>query len=374
MFWRKGKINSSRLVDTRHFWRVRMKEIVTDIKIDYLKPKMRTLPSFKALKIVQGETIIQCKVDGEFTLLTFTKEGSFTVNRWGKARTDFPALNEFHEAMLKTGLEKAELLCELYAKEGDRPLKLPDFIHYIKSGDSELLKKVNIGVFDLISINGQPVQQSYAWKLDEVSGWLQSCKLCHVLPNIRPATIQEVENFWNDLVEKKGYEGLVARINDEIYKIKPISDVDAVIIAINKRELFWSKQVTSVRLALMDDQGRFVEIGDCASGITRDLRTSLWKLMDFKVGEDDKCVWVKPVVICTVQYTDVFKGRNKVYAYDDQHGYQNIGTTELVRLRHPRLIGFRGEKKVNPQDIGLNQIPMDFWQDVWAISNALGKD
>jgi hypothetical protein len=165
-------------------------------------------------------------VDGEFSLLTFTKAGSFTVNRWGKARADFPALNEFHEAMLKAGLEEVELLCELYAKEDDRPLKLPDFIHHIKSGDLELLKKVHIGVFDLVSINGQPVQQSYAWKVDEVSGWLQNCKLCHVLPHTKPTTVQDVENFWTEWVEKKGYEGLVARTNDEIYKIKPISEVE----------------------------------------------------------------------------------------------------------------------------------------------------
>jgi hypothetical protein len=203
-----------------------MQEKIVDIKIDDLKPKMKTLPSFKALKIVPNETILQCKVDGEFSLLTFTKEGSFTVNRWGKARTDFPALNEFHDAMLKTGLEKAEVLCELYAKEDDRPLKLPDFIHHIKSGDPELLKKVHIGVFDLVSINGQPVQQSYAWKVDEVGGWLQNCKLCHVLPHTKPTTVQEVENFWTEWVEKRGYEGLVARTNDEIYKIKPISEVE----------------------------------------------------------------------------------------------------------------------------------------------------
>jgi len=351
-----------------------MQEKIVDIKIDHLKPKMKTLPSFKALKIVPGETILQCKVDGEFTLLTFTKEGSFTVNRWSKARTDFPALNEFHEAMQKAGLEKAELLCELYAKEGDMPLKLPDFIHYIKSGDPELLKKVHIGVFDLVSINGQPVQQSYAWKVDEVSGWLENCKLCHVLPHTKPTTVQEVENFWAEWVEKRGYEGLVARINDEIYKVKPISEVDAVIIAINKRELFWSKQVTSIRLALMDDQGRFVEIGDCASGITVDLRSSLWKLMDFKVGEDDKCVWVKPMVICTVEYTDVFKGKNKVFSFDEKNGYTHVGYTELVRLRHPRLAGFRPDKRVTPQDLRVEQIPMDFWKDVWAISQSLGNE
>jgi hypothetical protein len=96
--------------------------------------------------------------------------------------------------------------------------------------------------------------------------------------------------------------------------------------------------------------------------------------MDFKVGEDDKCVWVKPMVICTVEYTDVFKGKNKVFIFDEKSGYTHVGYTDLVRLRHPRLRGFRGEKKVNSQDIGLNQIPMDFWQNVWAISNALGKD
>jgi hypothetical protein len=38
-----------------------MQEKIVDIKIDHLKPKMKTLPSFKALKIVPDETIIQVK-------------------------------------------------------------------------------------------------------------------------------------------------------------------------------------------------------------------------------------------------------------------------------------------------------------------------
>jgi ATP-dependent DNA ligase len=124
----------------------------------------------------------------------------------------------------------------------------------------------------------------------------------------------------------------------------------------------------------MDDQGRLVEIGDCASGITQDLRTSLWKLMDFKVAEDDKAVWVKPMVICTVQYTDVFKGKNKVYSFDEKNGYAHVGYTDLVRLRHPRLVGFRPDKRVTPEDLRVEQIPMDFWKDVWAISQSLGND
>jgi len=350
-----------------------MEETFTDIKIDSFKPKMKTLPSFKYLQIVKGQTVVQVKADGEFTLLAYSKAGSYTVNLWGRSRTDFPALNEFNEAMRNIGVEKADLLCELYAREDDKPLKLPDYIHYIKSGNPNLLGKINIGVFDLLSVDGEAVQQNYAWKLEEVGEWLKNLSLCHVLPYMKPNTIEEVESFWNQWVEGKGYEGLVARSDDELYKIKPFSEVDAVIIGINKRKLFWSNKVTSVELALMDEQGRFVEIGDCASGINQETQSSLWKLMDFKVAEDKDVVWVKPMVICTVRFTDLFKGRNKVFSYDENRGYIHQSYMDLVRLRHPRLICFRPDKRVTPNDLRIEQIPLDFWKDIWAISKSLGR-
>jgi len=234
-------------------------------------------------------------------------------------------------------------------------------------------QKIHIGVFDLLTVNGKPVRQNYAWKLEEVGVWLENCKLCHVLPYIKPTAIQDIERFWIQRVEKEGYEGLVARSNNELYKIKPVSEVDAVIIAINKRELFHSSQVTSIKIALMNAEGNFVEIGDCASGIDWELRTRLWELMDYKTGEDDQAVWVKPKVVCTVQYTDLFKGRNMVYSYDEKQGYQHIGTTELARLRSPRLMDFRSDKRVTPEDLRVEQLPLDFWKDVWAISKSLGR-
>jgi len=219
-----------------------------------------------------------------------------------------------------------------------------------------------------------------------MSGWLKNCRLCHVLPYIKPDTIQDVEKFWKDWVEGKGYTTscitpyILRGLNDELYKVKPISEVDsgilrpqAVIIGINKRKLFWSKQVTSIKLALMDEVGNFVEIGDCASGINQKLRTSLWKLMEFKVGEDEKVVWVKPIVICNIQYTDLFKGRNKVFSYEEGKGYTHISYRELVRLRHPRLVAFRTDKRVTPEDLRIEQLPLDFWRDVWELSKSLGK-
>jgi len=333
-----------------------MEEAVTAIKINHLKPTMKTLPSFRALEITSGETVLMVKVDGEFSLLSYSQEGACTINLWGKMRTGLPALNEFTDAMRKTSLERVEMLCELYAVEDGRPLKLPDFLHIIKGGGD--LSKIRIGIFDLLTVNGQAVRENYVWKVGEVERWLNGCNLCHVLPHIQPATTQDVENFWNYHVGELGYEGLVARSNDEIWKVKPISELDAVIVALNKRELFFDKQVTSFRVALMDEDGFFVEIGDVASGINHDLRGALWKLMDFKVGEDERMVWVKPLVVCTVQYTDIFRNsRNKMYLYREGEGYTEIGTTQLARLRHPRLIAFRPDKQVTPTDLRTEQIP-----------------
>jgi ATP-dependent DNA ligase len=183
-----------------------------------------------------------------------------------------------------------------------------------------------------------------------------------VLPYIKPKTHMDIQQFWKQHVEKLGYEGLVIRNNSETAKLKPKGELDAVLIAINKKSgygkanMFSQQQVTSLHLALMTPQGEYVEIGDCASGINHQLRTSLYKLMQFKIAEGNDKVWIKPFLIVNVEYTDLFQSQNKVYQYDGKQ-YRQTKTTPLIKMRHPRLISFRGEKKATPQDIGLNQIP-----------------
>jgi len=65
-----------------------MQELVIDAKINDLKPEMKVLTSLRHLTL-KPETVIQAKVDGEFTLLYFSRDGSYTVNRYGHLRTDF---------------------------------------------------------------------------------------------------------------------------------------------------------------------------------------------------------------------------------------------------------------------------------------------
>jgi len=278
---------------------------------------------------------------------------------------DFPALNEFSSAMKQTDIQSAELLCELYAKEQDTPLILPQFIHYVKSKLACDHIKVHIGIFDLLSLDGQPVIKSSIWKYQLVSSWLKDSSHASVLPYSYATTRNEVEAFWKQSVKEQGYEGLVVRANNDTFKIKPFAELDAVIIGINKRtsygkgNLFAQNQVTSLHLALMTEKGYFVEIGDVASGIDHQLRSTLWKLMDYKIDEDDDKVWIKPLIICTIEYTDLFKARNKVYDFQNNK-YGFLWTTNLIRMKSPRLKGFRSDKKVTPQDLRKEQIPQEY--------------
>jgi len=333
-------------------------------KIDHLKPVMKLLKSIMDIKLIPNITVVQVKCDGEFNLLRYNKEGeTYTLNRWGRKRTELPALKELKNTLAQMPFRQAEFLVELYAKEGDTPLKLPQFIHYIKSGKEELLNKIYIGVWDVLSIDGKPVKENYLWKYDEASSWFKNCNLVSVLPYIQPSNHAEIKTFWQIYVEKLGYEGLVIRNNSDIYKLKPKGEFDAVIIGLNKesgygkRTLFEEKQqVPSLRLAVMNEKGDFIEVGDCASGLNEELRKALYKLTKFKVGEDDKCVYIKPRVVVQVEYTETYRKERRVLRFDGEK-FTQVGTTPFVSLRHPRLLRFRPDKTVNPTDLRATQIP-----------------
>jgi len=336
----------------------------TERNIEGYKPTMKVLDSLDIIKL-NSETVVSAKLDGEFTLLSYTRQGeSYTLNKWGHKREDFPALNQFVEAMNKTTeINHAELLCELYAKEDGKPANLPTFLRYIK-GKEKQLDKIHIAIWDLIRIDGYTPNQSYAWKLEEVEKWLVGCSLVNVVPYVKPHSTEEVKAFWKTVVEEKGYEGLVIRNGEGIFKIKPCLEVDAVIIGINKKssngkelDLMQRKEVRSIKLALMQQDGTFIELSDCASGINEELGKVLFKVLDYKIGEDDTTIYVKPIVVCTIQYTDTFLKERRVFKYEEGHPIEVVDLKPFVALRHPRLLRFRSDKTVNPQDLRTAQIP-----------------
>jgi len=340
-----------------------MKEATVNEKIDGLKPKMKVLKSIEEIELTP-QTVIQLKVDGEFNKLVYERNGeTFTVNKWGRKRKDFPALNQLINALNQTPIQKAEFLVELYAKTGDKPLKLPQFIRLVKSHKPEDHMKIHIGIWDWIKADGYRINQLFIWKCQELQEIFKDCTHVGVLPFFQPKNYTEVETLWQIYVEKYGWEGFVVRSNDEIFKVKPLGEVDAVIIGLNKesgygkKTLFEQKQVPSFKTAVMDENGNFIELCDCGSGLNVELRKALWRLMDYKVGEDKETVYIKPFVVVQIEYMETFSKERQVLKFDGEK-YVSVGTKPFVSLRHPRLRRFRPDKNgTNPQDVRATQIP-----------------
>jgi len=360
-----------------------MIESIVDWKISNLKPNMETIEYIQDLKLFPANSVIMVKADGEFTLLRYDRDAdSYTLNQWGRLRMDFPALNELVEAMKQAGVKKAELLVELYAKTVDgKPLRLPDYIHMVKSGDPALLQQIHIGVWDVLSVDDVPSTVAYSVKMNSAQAWLKNCKLAQVLPYALATDTFQVERFWKLYVEEVGWEGIVFRTGDETIKVKPFKDVDCAVLGVNKvtsygkQNRFKFSEATSLHLGLMDKDGNFVEIGDVASGIDHALRTELWKVANaYKVAEDDKILWIKPFIVITVEYTDLFVQKDKATSNIlkfTPNGYVKVGEMKFVRLRFPRLPKppkktFRADKTVNPNDLRLEQIPTEYLEQLTA--------
>ena len=332
---------------------------VTVTNLDQYKPRAKTLMNIDALAIIPNKTVLSAKADGEFSVIRFTNEISFVVNLWGTQRSNFRALNELAEFLKARSISSATLLSEMYAMKNGEMLRLPDFEHIVKSGSSQQIdEQVFLGIFDIVELNGKAVNETYEWKLDELSTWITDKESrVHVLPYIKPQNHVEAQNFWNIMVQGgPHYEGVFARSNGDLYKIKPILEVDAVIIAINKAERFRFDEVTSFKVALMDWEGILVELGDVASGIEIPLRKKLWELMlRLKITEDEKEVWIQPYAIVNVQFTQTFTQTMRRWKFTNGQ-YIADGTQQFHTMRHPRLIRFRPEKQVNPTDLRLEQL------------------
>jgi len=337
-----------------------MLDTFVNIDISSLKPKCTTVKTISQLKIEKDATI-QTKADGEFSLIVYTDGESFMINKWKRLRAEYPQLIELSNALRKLGVKRVEFLGELYAvDEKGRPMKLPDFIRIVKSGDKSLIEKhIRIGIFDLLKIDGHEIRQSHAFKMQEVENWLKGCRLVHVLPYIVPRNRKQIQEFWRNYVVEKGFEGIVYRDNSQIIKVKPYLEADFVIIGLNKRKMIEQQQVRSLKIALMTKDGKILDVGDVSSGIDEKLGFALWKLMEFKVGEDKDTIYIKPLIVVNVAFASLFKARKRLLEFNGKC-YTEVGEMDFVSLRHPRLIRFREDKGVNPNDLRLEQIPFLF--------------
>lgn len=338
----------------------------TELDITCYKPRMKQAKSLDEIPWHfngKRNVVVQVKADGEFNYVKYQREGeTYSVNRFGRKTTDLPALQQLKACLSHWNIVEAELLCELYAFDPAGPLKynpltLPKLIHYLKGTDTSLQQNIKLGAFELLSVNGVKSDLIYPLKYEQMIEWFSGASLVHVLPYCEPSSMEQVQSFWDHNVEQLKWEGLVIRLNGDTWKVKPNVDIDVGIIGVNKNTKgFDEGKARSLKMALMNEDGNYVEIGDC-SGVGEDESKELFELTkSFKIGEDSTTVFVAPVVIATIEYIQTYPDtRNKVY-HIEAGLIREAGETTLVRLRNPHVKAYRADKKACVEDIGLNQV------------------
>jgi hypothetical protein len=356
----------------------------TDPEVVKLKPDMVLVPSPQSrfwkrsneieltenslvMAKVDGETLYRCgRIVLQFNVLRYDRDGrTHTTNKYGRQEDadSIPAIQEFVKLMVKQPVVSAVFKVEMYVRdEKGRPLRVSDFIHYLKGGDIKLREQICLGFFDLVEVDGRKINEDWDWKLDEMCGILgnaRGTKRVHVLPFQHVKTKRDIEIAWMEYQKTMGYEGLVLHTEARTYKLKPEIELDAVIVAAQKNDGYRKKRVTSVRCALMTGPNTFLEIGDVSSGITHALRDELWKFKtEFLVDENDKFAYVYPLIVVNIRVNGIYT--HKMLKWKLVNGKRvDLGLADSITMRHPTLEAIREDKEPTFRDVGLNQIPKD---------------
>lgn len=323
--------------------------------VSMLKPNIDSLREITEIPL--DDTVVTLKLDGEFTACYYFPDVCYTVNKWGTFRRFYPAVDELMETLAEAGIDRSVFRCELYAveKDSERPVPLQKFLSLGKGKNADP-ERLRLLIWDAVLWDNKKVTDSYEEVLDELEFELGDCKYVKSPTWFKPTTHEDLKSLWKHYVEDQGHEGFIIRRRSDWFKLKPILDVDAVIIGLNKRK-HWNKQrVQSIKTGLMMEDGTVVELTDVSSGIGHELQKELWKLTGYRLLDDFDTMYIKPRVIVTVEYTETIPAMKESYVYKDGKKY-NGGMVNFVSLRHPRFIGFRPDKSFNKYDIRASQIP-----------------
>jgi ATP-dependent DNA ligase len=197
---------------------------------------------------------------------------------------------------------------------------------------------------------------------------------------------KEIKTEFEDRVNNKNQEGLIVRgFNGPIFKIKPKLTFDFAILGFSMgysddydllKELLFGVKIVNKE---------FLIIGKVSSGFTMDQRTSFLKdlnriIVDSNIiepsGSKTPFTFVKPELVIELESVDIInntsdqKIRKSLIKFNGT-SYSKVENKPSVSLISPVFKGLRDDKKVETDQVGINQILriIDLSEEKEEISN-----
>ena len=241
---------------------------------------------------------------------------------------------------------------------------------------------VRFSAFDVVRHGEVTVASPYEDRLDLLERFFDKGRLAKVVTTF-VETRDSVMGRYGEWVVSGDHEGLVCRHdNGQIYKVKPELELDAVVIAWSERLVEGRSEMRELQVALVRDEvdperpeaapvGRvFQLIGTVGTGFderSRELYHARLSAMaaesSFRMAnrEGTLCRFVRPELIVTLKCSDVMapdaleaSSTRMALAFDG--AWSQVRLVPSPSLIHPVFVRERPDKRVDPADVGLDQL------------------
>lgn len=309
------------------------------------------------------------KYDGEYAIIFHEGAQTVTINRSGRVRRGIPCIEEAGRLLLAAGIRQAVVPAEIYVEAGQGRGRLNALLASL--ADRRRIGSLRLAVFDLLETDDKPFKGNYGEVWKRLEAIFSGGQLVHPVEMEVATSAEGVEAIYDDWVEREGGEGLVVRGDGPfVYKVKPRHSLDAVVVGFSEGTGSMKGQVRSLLLALMPAEGRYQVVGRVGSGLTEELRETLYDRFSGRVISSEYIVTDMDYVAFRMVFPDtVIELTAGDLLYETESGpkqntvlrieagaYRIAATVDGVKLLAPVFVRVRLDKRADAGDARLAQI------------------
>ena len=344
---------------------------------DKIKQILRSYKSNQASKYipVRGDEIltkvfdcekysISTKYDGHLCFIVKDKGEIYLLNFNGNPFQRQDLIDESNILLDKEGI----LVGEIFNYKENQRTRSFDLVKNLKNNDSS----IKIVVFDLINFDGTSYEKSL-WdeKKELINKLLSKGKNIFSIKETEVISRKDIQTEFEDRVINKNQEGLIVKgFNGPTFKIKPKLTFDFVVLGYSLGYSDNFNLLKELLFGIMIEKDEFLIVGKVGGGFTIEQRTSLLEgLKNLKVesnliepsGSKTPFTFIKPKKVIEVESVDIVNNTSdqiikKSVIKFEKNKYSKIDNKPSVSLISPVYKGFRDDKKVETDQVGLLQI------------------
>ncbi len=327
-------------------------------------------------KVADAEYLVSRKIDGEFTVCVFSDEQLYSVNPGGTVRTGMPWQDEALAILKAANVKSALIAGELHKDvEEDRRCRVHDVVSSVRQPKSEDdLQRMHFAVFDLISIDGDMIDQPYVQTWAKINALFSSGEKIKPVETVKVKGRKEVQHKFDQWVDTEKSEGIVVRSDVAgNFKIKPLHTLDALVLGFTES--------TDDRAGMMHDlllgivrEDRAIHVmcrvgGGFSDEVRREMLSDLKDMVvesEYAEVNSDHVAYqmVKPEWVIEITCLDIISQNTRggpinrmVLNWNrDTDCYEVVRRLPLVSVISPQFVRVREDKSFNKDDVRIAQI------------------